>query len=99
MSRLIALIGMALFAWSMSLAPMAAAATAQQSKMKECNAQAGDKKGDERKAFMSECLSAKPAKAEGGTPQQHKMKECNIKAGSLKGDERKRFMSDCLSGK
>ena len=26
--------------------------------MKTCNAQAGDKKGDERKAFMSTCLKA-----------------------------------------
>ena len=35
------------------------APTAQQSKMKTCNADAKDKKGDERKAFMKECLSAK----------------------------------------
>ena len=49
-------------------APAAAAApakapTAQQSKMKTCNADAGAKnlKGDERKAFMKECLSNKPA--------------------------------------
>jgi len=26
--------------------------------MKTCNAEAGDKKGDERKAFMSSCLKA-----------------------------------------
>lgn len=31
--------------------------TAQQNKMGECNKEAGDKKGDERKAFMKECLS------------------------------------------
>ena len=30
--------------------------TPQQQRMKDCNAQAGDKKGDERKAFMSTCL-------------------------------------------
>jgi hypothetical protein len=29
--------------------------------MKACNEQAKDKKGDERKKFMSECLKAKPA--------------------------------------
>lgn len=34
----------------------AKAPTAQQSKMKTCNVDAGDKKGDERKAFMKECL-------------------------------------------
>jgi psiF repeat len=30
--------------------------TPQQERMKACNAQASSKKGDERKAFMSECL-------------------------------------------
>ena len=34
----------------------AAAPTAQQEKMKACNAQVKGKKGDERKAFMKECL-------------------------------------------
>nr|WP_296410849.1 PsiF family protein [Zoogloea sp.] len=77
-----------------SLAPAALAAGAQQNKMKECNASAGEKKGDERKAYMKECLSAKPAK----TTQQDKMKSCNKEAGekSLKGDDRKKFMSECL---
>ena len=28
--------------------------------MKTCNAKAADKKGDERKAFMNDCLSAEP---------------------------------------
>jgi hypothetical protein len=70
--------------------------TAQQEKMKACNTQAADKKGDERKAFMSECLKA-------GSPaapmtQQDKMKVCNTKAGDKKGDERKTFMSGCLKG-
>ncbi len=30
----------------------------QQEKMKACNTKAGEKKGDERKAFMSDCLKA-----------------------------------------
>jgi hypothetical protein len=34
----------------------AAAPNAQQERMKDCNAKAADKKGDERKAFMSTCL-------------------------------------------
>ncbi len=34
-------------------------ATAQQGKMAVCNKDAGDKKGDERKKFMSECLKSK----------------------------------------
>lgn len=35
----------------------APAPTAQQSKMGTCNKDAEGKKGDERKAFMKECLS------------------------------------------
>ena len=37
--------------------PVLAKGTAQQSKMGECNKQATGKKGDDRKAFMKECLS------------------------------------------
>ena len=74
------------------------AATAQQNKMTTCNADASAKtlKGDEHKAFMSNCLKAKPA-----TTQQDKMKTCNATAGTqnLKGDARKTFMSDCLKKK
>ena len=77
------------------------AATAQQNKMTTCNAEASTKtlKGDERKAFMSNCLKAKPAAA--ATTQQEKMKTCNATAGTqaLKGDARKAFMSDCLKKK
>jgi hypothetical protein len=71
--------------------------TPQQQKMATCNKEAGDKKlaGDERKKFMSECLS-------GGQKmtQQDKMTQCNKQAGEKKlaGEERKKFMSSCLSG-
>jgi hypothetical protein len=66
----------------------------QQTKMADCNKDAGDKKGDERKAFMKTCLSAKKA-----ATQQDKMKACNAdpKAKTTKGDERKAFMKECLS--
>ena len=74
------------------------AATAQQEKMTSCNADASAKalKGDERKAFMSNCL-----KKDVPTAQQEKMKTCNADASTkaLKGDERKAFMSDCLKKK
>lgn len=97
----------ALLALGMSLAVGTAYAadakepTTQQNKMKTCNADAKDKKGDERKAFMKECLSAKPAAAEPakGTEQQNKMKTCNADAKDKKGDERKKFMKECLSAK
>lgn len=102
MKKLICLLAVAFAATAGS----AYAATAQQNKMKECNAQAGEKalKGDERKAFMKECLSAKkeePAPAaDKKTAQQEKMKTCSKEAGdkALKGDDRKKFMSDCLKG-
>ncbi len=70
--------------------------TAQQNKMGQCNKDAADKKGDERKAFMSECLKAKPAAA---MTQQDKMKTCNASAKDMKGDERKAHMSECLKKK
>ena len=42
-----------------------AAQKAQQEKMKACNAKATDKKGDERKAFMKQCLSGGNAADDG----------------------------------
>lgn len=91
-----------LFVSGLCVAPFAIAAPANQGKMAACNAQANDKgleegKGDERPAFMKECLSAKPVKT-GGT-QQNKMKTCNKESAGkgLKGDERKKFMRACLS--
>ena len=78
--------------------------TAQQSKMTTCNADEKAKtlKGDERKAFMKECLSAAKEEVKGGVAaQREKMKTCNAdaKTKELKGDERKKFMSECLSAK
>ena len=64
----------------------------QQNKMKDCNDQAGDKKGDERKAFMKTCLSAKPAKP------KSKMAECNEKAKGMSKDEGNKARSECMKG-
>jgi hypothetical protein len=69
----------------------AQAQTAQQSQMTPCNKEAGDKKGDERKAFMKTCLSARKE-----TPHQAKIKTCNVEAKDMKGDACKKFMSECL---
>ncbi|HYD60408.1 MAG TPA: PsiF family protein [Noviherbaspirillum sp.] len=74
----------------------ATAATEQQNKMATCNKEAGDMKGDERKKFMSECLSSKPKASDAQKAQQEKMKTCNAEAKDKKGDERKKFMSECL---
>jgi hypothetical protein len=92
MKKLFSLLALGL-SLSLGAAYAADAPTTQQSKMATCNKDAADKKGDERKAFMKECLSAKSAVAE---TQQSKMKTCNVDAKGMKGDERKKFMSECL---
>jgi hypothetical protein len=105
MQKILHTLTLTLFTLTLGVATFAMAAPEQQNKMKACNEQAnakgfGEGKGDERKAFMKECLSAKSAKGGGGKEtQQNKMKTCNKEAGEkqLKGDERKKFMSDCLS--
>ena len=56
MKRIAILLACAAFAFG-------AQATPQQDKMKACNAEAKGKKGDERKAFMKECLSGGAAAA------------------------------------
>jgi len=82
------------------VAAPAFADNSQQNKMTACNKQAGDKKGDERKAFMSNCLSASSAMAASAPmSQQDKMKMCNTQATGKKGDDRKAFMQKCLSNK
>ncbi|HEY0821524.1 MAG TPA: PsiF family protein [Rhizobacter sp.] len=70
--------------------------TAQQNKMTTCNKEAGDRKGDERKAFMSECLKKD---TDGKTAQQNKMKTCSadFKATGKPSGERQAFMKECLS--
>jgi len=66
--------------------------TAQQALMATCNTEAKTKdiKGDERKKFMSTCLS------DGRKRQQEVMKTCNAEAAGKKGAERKQFMAECL---
>lgn len=97
MKNLITTLALAVACVAPALAADAAASkpmSAQQSKMGTCNTEAAGKKGDERKAFMKECLSAK---AEAKKTQQEKMKTCNKDATGKKGDERKAFMKECLS--
>jgi len=75
----------------------------QQERMAACNKQAGAKKGEERKKFMSGCLksqgtAAGPAPSAAQKAQQDKMGDCNKQANlkNMKGEERKTFMSSCL---
>ena len=64
----------------------------QQEKMKACNEQAADKKGDERKAFMKSCLSAKPEKA------KSKMAMCNEKTKGMTKEDASKARSECMKG-
>ena len=48
------------------VASPAASAPSQKNKMKTCNADAAGKHGDERRAFMKQCLSKKPVAAVAG---------------------------------
>jgi len=96
------LVGVALVAALLAPVPQAFGLTAQQERMKQCNADANDKslKGADRSSFMKTCLSGKTAEQHAGmTSQQEKMKSCNQEASakSLKGADRKHFMSTCLS--
>jgi len=69
------------------------APNAQQEKMKACNDQAADKKGDERKAFMKTCLSNAPAPA---AKPESKMSMCNKKTAGMAKEERSKAQSECM---
>jgi hypothetical protein len=73
-----------------AVATPAFAENAQQERMKTCNTKAADKKGDERKTFMKECLSNEKK------TYDNKMGACNTKSKGMKGEEHKKFMSDCM---
>jgi hypothetical protein len=48
--------------------------------MASCNEEASGKKGDDRKAFMKDCLSSKPKVSVAQQAQRDKMKTCNADA-------------------
>jgi hypothetical protein len=64
----------------------------QNTKMSDCQAQAGDKKleGKERQNFVNQCLKAKPAKA------QSKMAECNAKTKGMSKADASKARSECM---
>jgi len=70
--------------------PAFAAENAQQERMKTCNAKAGDMKGDERKTFMSDCLSSEKK------TYDNKMAACNAKTKGLKKDEANKVRGECM---
>ncbi len=102
--KLVAIALSLLVAWS---APVAAQEkkepTAQQQRMKDCNAEAKKrefKDNDARQSFMSACLKGEMPKEEPKpTAQQQRMKDCNAEAGKQQfpsGRERQAFMQKCL---
>jgi hypothetical protein len=72
--------------------PATAAGNKQNTKMSDCQAQAGDKKleGKDRQAFVNQCLKAKPVKA------QSKMAECNAKTKGMTKAEATKARSECM---
>jgi hypothetical protein len=66
---------------------------AQQDKMAACNTKSEGKTGDDRKKFMSECMSAKPAPA---AKPESKMAMCNKQTAGLSGDARSKAQSECM---
>ena len=95
MKKFLAMMVLSAFVAAPAIAADTKAATTntQQDKMKACNDQAGDKKGDERKAFMKTCLSNKPAEA---AKPESKMAMCNKKTAGLSKDERAKAQSECM---
>ena len=72
--------------------PASAADNKQNTKMSDCQAQAGEKKleGKDRQNFVNQCLKAKPAKA------QSKMAECNAKTKGMSKDDAAKARSECM---
>jgi len=67
--------------------------TAQQEKMGACATEAKGKKGDEYKAAMKTCLSAKKS----DPARKDEVLQCRPEGQGREGDERKAFMKECLS--
>ncbi len=84
-----------LFAAALFAVALGAQATPQQDKMKACNVEAKDKKGDERKAFMKECLAAKPAEA--AMPAGNAACEKSVADKKLHGAAAKSHMKKCMA--
>lgn len=79
----------------------AAVAATQQEKMRTCNAEAKSQalKGEDRRAFMSQCLAVTPEEKQERLALKEKTKSCNAeaRAKSIKGEERKQFITQCMA--
>lgn len=95
-------LGLSLSLGAAHAADAPAAKTAQQTKMGACNADAKTKalKGDERKAFMKDCLSAKPdGAAAAAAPATAASPMCEQSAADKKlhGAAKKSHMKKCMA--
>jgi hypothetical protein len=93
MNKVLSLVALSL---AMTLAMPAAAADSkpnkQNTKMSDCQTQAGEKKleGKDRQNFVNQCLKAKPAKS------TSKMAECNAKTKGMSKEEASKARSECM---
>lgn len=94
MNRIITLVAASLFAIGMA---SNALATPQQDKMKSCNVEAKGKKGEERKAFMKECLSADKPAANGAASADCEKKAVSKEGKPLAGAAKSSFMKKCVA--
>lgn len=82
------------------LATTSAFAATQQEKMRTCSAEAKAQslKGDERRAFMSQCLSVSPEEKQARLALREKARSCaaEAKSKSLRGEERKAYIAQCV---
>jgi hypothetical protein len=79
-----------------------ASAPKRQTRMGQCSKEATGKKGDERKAFMKQCLSSgKADKVAGGAAPadaaNDKAKLCKGEAKGMRGNARKDFLAECMT--
>lgn len=83
------------------VASTSAVAATQQEKMRTCNAEAKSQslKGEDRRAFMSQCLSVTPEEKQERLALKEKTRSCNAeaRAKSIKGEERKQFITQCMA--
>lgn len=92
---------MILMATALALLVGTAHAATSQQQMKACNAEATQRglEGEDRKAFLSECLAGKSTGTALPPQQEKKTKACDAEATGqgLQGEARQKFLSDCLA--
>jgi hypothetical protein len=94
MNKLISSLAMALtLAFGAAHADDKKEPTAQQQRMAQCNKDATGKSGDERKAFMSECLKGKSAEAATSPACEKSAADKNLH-GAAKASHVKKCMAD-----